>query len=120
MQGHVDGIGKVGAIKGLGNFYELSISAPPKFMDFVIPKGSLSIDGVSLTVASLTGESFSTAIIPVTWKETTLQYLRVGDDVNLEADIVVKTIKSHINHLLGGASPAQGSLTIEKLKEMGF
>jgi riboflavin synthase len=80
-------------------------------------KGSISIDGISLTVANLVGDTVEAAIIPFTYVNTNLQSLRVGDAVNLEADILAK----YVERILEARSPAAASaLTMERLVEEGF
>jgi riboflavin synthase len=118
VQGHVDGIGEIKRISEKGGFYELSVSAGRELMSLMVKKGSVSVNGISLTVASITKDDFTVAVIPVTWRDTTLQYLKAGDKVNIEADLIVKTVKSQLEQML--SSGGSGSLTVEKLKEMGY
>ncbi len=84
----------------------------------MIHKGSVAVDGISLTIADLDKHSFSIAVIPQTLKKTTLGKAKPGDIVNIETDIIVKTIRKQLESALGG--PQQQKLTIEKLKELGF
>ena len=91
VQGHVDGVGKVTKIDSTGE-YRLFISFEADKQDLVISKGSITIDGVSLTVAEIQGANFSVAIIPHTLKQTTLGLLKVGDVVNLEFDTIGKYV----------------------------
>jgi riboflavin synthase len=92
VQGHVDGIGRVRT----ANDESLEIEAPPEVLRYCVEKGSVAIDGVSMTIASLTGGSFSVAVIPHTREATTLGRLAEGDEVNLEADVLAK----HVEKLL--------------------
>lgn len=119
VQGHVDGIGKIKSILNMGKFYEVNVSASPQLMKMMIPKGSVCINGISLTIASLDKDSFAVAVIPVTWKETNLQYLKNNDSVNIETDIIVKTINARLDNILN-TKEANNSFTISKLREMGF
>ncbi|AHB88332.1 riboflavin synthase alpha subunit RibE [Thermosynechococcus sp. NK55a] len=92
VTGHVDGVGTLLAIAPTGTSWELTFSAPETVAVYIIPKGSIAINGISLTIAHCNekGDEFSIAVIPHTYAETTLQFLRVGDGVNLEADLLGK------------------------------
>ncbi|BCX13394.1 MAG: riboflavin synthase subunit alpha [Thermosynechococcus sp.] len=92
VTGHVDGVGTVLAIAPTGSSWEFTFSAPETVAAYIIPKGSIAINGISLTIAHCNekGDEFSIAVIPHTYAETTLQFLRVGDGVNLEADLLGK------------------------------
>ncbi|MFA6259565.1 MAG: riboflavin synthase [Candidatus Peribacteraceae bacterium] len=92
VQGHIEGVGTVVANKEEGEGKRLSISVPEACARFVIPKGSICIDGVSLTVASVQGDCCGIALIPETCRRTTLGALHEGDSVNIETDILVRTI----------------------------
>ncbi len=116
VQGHVDGIAKLSSVKQQGDFLEVTFTAEQDIIRSLVPKGSVSINGVSLTVAKLGKRDFSIAIIPVTWQETNLSELRINDSVNIETDIIVKTIKSQLENMLD----SRDGLTIEKLKSLGF
>lgn len=91
VQGHIDGLGTVEDVSG-GDEYRLRVAAPPEVAAFLVPKGSIAIEGVSLTIASIDGDSFEVALIPTTLAETTLGALAAGDTVNLEADSLAKTV----------------------------
>ena len=116
VQGHVDGTAIIKSIKKSGSYADFTFSASPELLDQMILKGSVTVDGISLTVASLDDVSFSVLIIPTTLKDTTLGAARVSDEVNIETDLVVKTIKSHLKKIL----PNGGNLSIDKLKDLGF
>ncbi|MDA8597019.1 riboflavin synthase [Candidatus Pacebacteria bacterium] len=90
VQGHIDTVGEVQSVLTQDNRYELAISFTAPFTQLVVPKGSITIDGVSLTITNMTTDTFSVALIPHTLRETTLGTLREGDKVNLEFDIVGK------------------------------
>ena len=92
VQGHVDGTGRVEAITPEGEFYRLRISFPPALAPYFIEKGSVAVDGISLTVASLADGTFDVQIIPHTWTATTLRHAQPGDLVNLECDMVGKYV----------------------------
>jgi riboflavin synthase len=117
MQGHVDGIGRVTRWEAEGANWWLGVRVPRELARYVAMKGSISIDGISLTVANLVGDTVEAAIIPFTYANTNLQSLRVGDAVNLEADILAK----YVERILEARSPAAAStLSVERLVEEGF
>jgi riboflavin synthase len=89
VQGHVDGVGRVRT----ANEESLEIEAPPEVLRYCVEKGSVAIDGVSMTIASLGDGSFSVAVIPHTRAATTLGRLADGDEVNLEADVLAKYVE---------------------------
>ena len=93
VSGHIDGIGKVTSIKKDDIAIWYTIKTSPKIMLYIIEKGSIAIDGISLTVASIMHDSFLVSVIPHTAKETTLSEKKIGSIVNLENDIVGKYIK---------------------------
>jgi riboflavin synthase alpha subunit len=118
VQGHVDGVGTVRANGGPEGAWVLVIAAPREVLRFLIGKGSVGVDGVSLTVATLDGEGFTVALVPHTLERTTLGSLRAGDRVNLEADLLGKWIR-RLAEEAGAVLPASG-LTREALEEEGF
>jgi riboflavin synthase len=115
VTGHVDGAGKLISRKREGEFETLTFFAPPEVSRYLVLKGSVAVDGVSLTVASLGPEGFSVALIPHTLSKTTLDGKKPGETVNLEADILGKYVEK-----LLGRERAVGGLTMEKLAEAGF
>jgi len=116
VQGHIDGIATIKAIKKMGQFADIKLAADAELLEQMVVKGSVAVDGISLTIASMDQNSFSVAIIPETLKKTTLGRAKIGDEVNIETDIIVKTIKTQLEKIL----PQTQSLTAEKLKELGF
>ena len=90
VSGHVDGLGRVVEITPEGGSHRLTIEAPAPLHRFIAAKGSITVDGVSLTVNSVEGQTFGLNIIPHTWEATTLGRLRVGDPVNLEIDMLAR------------------------------
>lgn len=102
VQGHVDGVGRVRALRRLELSAELEVEPPPALMRFLVEKGSVTVDGVSLTVAGLRDDAFTVALIPFTLDRTTLSGLRPGDAVNLEADVIAK----YVLRLLQARGPA--------------
>ena len=116
VQGHVDGTGAVRAVKTLGEFADMEFDVEQELLTQMVPKGSVAIDGVSLTVASVAPQSFRVAAIPETLARTTLGGARTGQRVNIEVDIVVKIVRRQLEAML----PSQRPLTVERLHEMGY
>ena len=116
VQGHVDGVGKISRLERQGENWWLEISVPPELERYVAMKGSIAIDGISLTVAALKGGLTSVAIIPFTYSHTNLQSLAVGDTVNVETDVLAK----YIERLMQKPGKASSNLTIARLAEEGF
>lgn len=116
VQGHIDAIGKAKKIEKKGDFWMFAFETPKEIMDYIIPKGSIAIDGVSLTIADIKDHSFTVSIIPVTFEKTIFKNYKVGDSVNIETDILCRIVKKQLENIL----PNKSNLTIDKLKEMGF
>lgn len=114
--GHIDGTGTVKRIDRRGEYADIKFSTEPELLDQMVDKGSVAVDGISLTVASMDRTGFSVALIPETLKKTTLGRAKIGDIVNIETDIIVKTIKKQLEKIL----PQKEKLTVEKLRELGF
>ena len=92
VQGHVDATGTVEGLRRDGDAHWLTIGFPVGLAPFLIPKGSVSVDGISLTVAALRDRQFDVMVIPFTWEHTNLSSLQAGDRVNLECDMVGKYV----------------------------
>jgi len=92
VSGHVDGIGRVAEVRADGEGWRLSIDAPEALAPLIAPKGSITIDGVSLTVNAVEGARFGVLLIPHTWAVTTLHRLKPGASVNLEADMLARYV----------------------------
>ncbi len=122
VQGHVDGLGTISGIRKEGNSTVLTIRAGAELFLSMVTKGSVAVDGVSLTVASLGAESFSTSVIPHTLERTSLRERRVGDRVNLEVDIIGKYVYRFMAGASGKAAPeaSQDEELLRKLSEGGF
>jgi riboflavin synthase len=116
VTGHVDGVGVVKARRPGPAHLELTFEMPAALTPLVIEKGSIAVDGVSLTVNACKGHTFTVNIIPFTAQETTLGGLKVGDRVNLETDIIGK----YVARLLGKDGPQGGGITPELLAKHGF
>lgn len=114
--GHVDGTAKIEALDRRSGFVDMTFTAGPDLLEGMVTKGSVAVNGVSLTIASLDKNSFRVAIIPETLKRTTLGKANIGDFVNIEVDIIVKSVKRQLEEIL----PKKQPLTAERLRELGF
>jgi riboflavin synthase len=119
VQGHVDGTGTVKSLEAIsgGNDYRLTIRVPSELTRYIVAKGSLTIEGISLTVAAIDGIEVQIAIIPHTAEVTNLKSLKPGDPVNLEVDVIAKYVEKM---LAGQKAETASSITIEKLVRAGF
>jgi riboflavin synthase len=116
VQGHVDGTGELLAFEELGdNNWWMQVRVPPELDRYLVFKGSIAIDGISLTVAELRSDVIAITVIPHTYFNTTLGRRKPGDRLNLECDILAK----HVEKLLAGME-LKPRLTVEKLKEQGY
>ena len=98
VQGHVDGTGVVASVSREGLARRVRIEAAPELLRYVVEKGSIAVDGVSLTVAGVDDESFSVGLIPETLERTTFGAARVGRRVNLEVDVLAKYVEKLVSH----------------------
>ncbi len=101
--GHVDAVGRVAAVTADGDCHWIEVEVPPALAPLLVPKGSVAVDGISLTIARLAPRAFGVQIVPFTWEHTALGRLREGDTVNLEADVIGK----HVARLLAFGGPEQ-------------
>jgi riboflavin synthase len=117
VQGHVDGTGEFLALDRIpgAEDYWLHIRIPAELERYVIVKGSLAIEGISLTVAEIESREVTVAIIPHTWEMTNLRSLKAGDPVNLETDMIARYVEKMMK-----AESANSPLTIERLVQQGF
>lgn len=106
VTGHVDGVGRLQQATPVGEARQLAFWMPPDLRPLVAPKGSIAVDGVSLTVNEVRGDRFTVMVIPHTLAATTLGRLRVGDEVNLEADPLARYVRAALS---GSASAGRGS-----------
>lgn len=97
VQGHVDATSEVESITQLGDDWEFGFSLPSELAPYVVEKGSITVDGISLTVAAKDRQSFAVAIIPETYQITTLSEKSVGDPVHLEVDVIAKYVESLVD-----------------------
>lgn len=119
VTGHVDGVGVVSRMWRQGDFWRLVVEAPAPLQRHIVEKGSIAVDGISLTVAAVVGLSFEVSVIPLTYEQTTLQVLRQGALVNLETDLLAKYVerllKPSSSECEAGEDPLMG-----RLREAGF
>jgi len=113
VQGHIDAMGRVASIRWEGDTLMLEVEAPPEIMRYVVEKGFIAVDGLSLTVVNRRVTSFSVSIIEYTRANTTIGERRVGDPVNLEVDIMAKYVEML-------TSSGNSGITEEFLREHGF
>ena len=116
VHGHIDGTATIKAIDKRGRFADIKFAASPELLDQMVVKGSVAVNGISLTIADMNETSFTVALIPETLEKTTLGKVKIGDVVNIETDIIVKIIKKQLNKIL----PSAEKLSVERLKELGF
>lgn len=124
VQGHVDGVGTILRVEPEEIAVWFTVSAPPEILRYVVPKGSIAIDGISLTVVDVESDRFRVSLIPHTVKVTAMNRRQVGDRVNLEVDVLAK----YVERLVAGHLPdnqeskrkPERGLTAEFLRENGF
>ena len=119
VSGHIDGVGNVAEMKKESNAVWVKISADKDILRLIVEKGSIAIDGISLTVAEVSDRDFSVSIIPHTGSETTLLKKKIGDKVNLENDIVGKYVEKLLQPK-SVPSKTESKITMEFLREHGF
>lgn len=117
VQGHVDGVGRVTRLEAEGETWWLSVRVPENLRRYVAEKGSLAIDGISLTVAGWKGGVADVAVIPFTYEQTNVRSLAAGNAVNLEVDILAKYVETLLE---ARQNPASRRWTIPELIEEGF
>ena len=93
VQGHVDARGQLDGVEDHGESWTIKIAYPKEIGRYLVFKGSVAVEGISLTIAGLTDDHFEVAIIPKTWEVTNLSRLKPGDDVNLEVDVIAKYVE---------------------------
>lgn len=118
VAGHVDDVGQIIDIKRDDNAIWYTIQAPPAVMRYIVEKGSIAIDGISLTIANLSTDSFSVSVIPHTAQVTTLGKRQIGDTVNLENDLIGKYVEKFLSPTT--AKPQKNQLTREWLIQHGY
>ncbi|MEJ7578853.1 MAG: riboflavin synthase [Pyrinomonadaceae bacterium] len=118
VQGHTDARGEFLGAEDAGGSWTVRVAYPPEIMQYLVYKGSVTVEGISLTIARLTEEYFEIAVIPKTWAVTNLSLLRAGEAVNLEADVIAKYVERILTIKNSRATPEDSTLTIEKLTRL--
>ena len=118
VQGHVDASGTFLGAAQDGDFWTVKIGFPSDIGQYLVYKGSISVEGISLTIANLHADSFEIAVIPKTWELTNLSTLKNGDAVNLEVDVIAKYVERIL--LYGKGAARSEPITMEKLNKLGF
>lgn len=117
VQGHVDAIGTVRSVEQRENAWDLWIEIPGELLRLVIPRGSVAVDGISLTVTGRDSSGFSISIIPHTWAVTSLRGRRPGAEVNIEADLIARYVAGLLEPL---SAEKKSTLTLERLADLGY
>ena len=118
VQGHVDAVAPIQRIDRRAGEHRFTITLPPQLADLVVTKGSIAIDGVSLTVAQLTGRDCTVSLIPTTLAQTNLDDRRPGHLVNIETDLLARYIKKQLDKITAPGTPE--GLSLDKLHQAGF
>ncbi len=120
LSGHIDGIGIINSIDLRGNSHVLKITAEPQIVEDLIPRGSVAVDGISLTVADVfLPKGFAISIIPFTFNNTNLKFTKVGDRVNIELDIIGKYVKNTLETRFKNTN-IKNNVDMDFLKKKGF
>ena len=115
VQGHVDCIGTIVKFENSGESREMWVEIPEEYISYIASKGSITLDGISLTSVRVEGNQFSVAVIPFTLEQTTLRAKKVGDTLNIEVDIIARYLRRFLE-----ADKSSGGISIHKLAEEGF
>lgn len=116
VQGHVSAIGEITEIKKLGENYSLECLIPEKLTKYIIDEGSVTINGISLTVAKIINQRITISVIPHTWDNTNLKYMKVGYKINIEVDVIAK----YIEKLLFANKNNNEKFTDDWFKKLGY
>jgi riboflavin synthase len=116
VQGHVCSAVPIREIDRAGNNVYLSVEIPEEFIRLCVPEGSVALDGISLTIAKISGPLIAVNIIPATFDGTTLKFKKAGDKMNLETDIIGRYVERLLTPYMG----EKNSLSIERLRELGY
>jgi riboflavin synthase len=120
VTGHVDAVGRIRSKAAAGDAFEIIIDAPEKVTGLLVEKGSVAVDGISLTVVEVSGDAFSTVIIPHTAAVTTIGFKNAGSTVNLEADIIGKYVARFLGHRTGAGKTGDDAALMKSLKQAGY
>lgn len=115
VSGHIDGCGKIVSVSKQGNFYDFVIELEPEQAKYAVKKGSIAINGISLTIADMNKNRLNLAVIPHTYEYTSLKYLRNGDIVNIETDMLAKYVEKFLS-----TGDNRSRINLEFLQEHGF
>jgi riboflavin synthase len=118
--GHVDTIGRVTRLEAEGENWWYDVRVPADFASYVVPKGSITIDGISLTVARWSDNVAAVAVIPYTYEHTNTRDRKPGDAVNLEGDVLGKYVERYVATRTAAAGEASAQITVARLSEQGF
>jgi riboflavin synthase len=116
--GHVDTVGRVARLEPEGENWWYGVEIPDSFARYIVPQGSITIDGISLTVARWNGRIAEVAVIPYTYEHTNIRGRKIGDTVNLEGDVLGKYVERYLESR--NSSKTKSNLTIDQLVEQGF
>lgn len=119
VQGHVDAVATVADVREERENVYFTVALPEELLPYCVSEGSITVDGVSLTIADLSGEEAMINVIPSTWRDTVLRERRPGAKVNIEVDIIGRYVARFLGYDAAPAGP-QGGLTAEKLKSLGY
>lgn len=120
VAGHVDGVATLANKKTVDNAVYFTFNIEPSLADYMIAKGSIAIDGISLTLVEVTENTFTVSIIPHTLKETNLVSKGIGDTVNIEVDMIGKFVEKSVRNMLSKGNDKKTNITEDFLKENGF
>ena len=120
VSGHIDGVGRLESVEVKENAHILRIKAAPSILRYIVPRGSVALDGVSLTIAEIDDDSFSVSLIPHTRQVTALNEKRLGASVNIENDVIGKYVEKLLRSPEKKDGGASKELTIDFLKSCGF
>ena len=116
VMGHVDGVGTIAEVQPRGDSWIFAFHPPAELNRYIATKGSITVDGISLTVVKAGAEAFTVSVIPHTFDTTTLGQSQAGDSVNLEVDIIAR----YTERLHTASPPSPAPLTMEKLRDLGY
>jgi len=127
MQGHVDGLGRLGRVHAVGEAWDVTVELPASLAVQCVEKGSIALDGISLTIARLDGNSVTIAVIPATWQKTSLRDRHPGDAINVETDIIGKYVRRMLEtrgllaaDATGSIPEAASGVTLDLLRRAGM
>lgn len=120
VSGHIDGVGRVERVEADGNARILRVGASLKILRYIVPQGSVALDGTSLTVAEVDDNGFSVSLIPHTREATALDGKQAGDSVNIENDVIGKYVEKLLRTPTDAEAVSSGGLTMELLTKCGF